>query len=285
VGVGVLFMGLVCIGGAIALSNSGFLSGGREPTQPEVSQVEASSQLEMVVSAIDETPTITAVPEATSTPLPSATHTPTEIASPSPTRHITPTPESYFPLPDCAASQLRVGDSAFVAYEGTRNRLRTSSDLGSSTNFIDDEAQPGEVLHIIGGPECYHENYVVWEVETTRREQGWTPEGNGTVFWLLPLTTRQLCKDALPSRLAVGMRAMVNEKPDKSNFLRPEPSRSSAFTSRIPPGEWMVVLDGPQCGDKGTWWFVEAEKSGAMGWTMESGIDEGSNIYFLSPKP
>ena len=173
---------------------------------------------------------------------------------------------------------MRLGDSAFVSYTGGKNRIRSEPDT-SKDNGIG-EIQPGEVVLIVDGPVCNF-GWALWKVETTAGEQGWTPESNGTDFWLLPLGTRQLCEGALPSRLVVGKKAKVNEEPPKANLLRPEPSRFADHIGRIPIGEWMLVIDGPQCGENTAWWKVEAIATGITGWTMES----EPGIYYLSPEP
>jgi hypothetical protein len=38
---------------------------------------------------------------------------------------------------------------------------------------------------IIDGPYCY-ENWIVWQVDTDGGLQGFTPEGNGDEYWLIP---------------------------------------------------------------------------------------------------
>lgn len=235
----------------------------------------------------------TATITLTRTPVPTPSQTPliiptmeleshqevTSTTSPTEEVYITPTPKIYYPISGCAPSHLRLGDSAFIGYDGTKNSLRSEPDTHPSDNIIA-EAQPGEVLLIIGGPECNH-GWVLWEVETTRGEQGWTPEGNGTDFWLLPLTTRQLCEGALPSRLVVGDRAKVKEEPALPNRLRVGPSTLEEVVERIPPGEWMLVLEGPHCGQNANWWKVESISTGIVGWTMEG----NKQIYYLAPEP
>jgi hypothetical protein len=192
--------------------------------------------------------------------------------------YITPTPKLYTPLSNCADSHLHLGDSAFVSYDGGKNRLRSAPDT-SKDNTVG-EIQPGEVVLIVDGPVCNF-GWVLWKVETTAQKTGWTPEGNGTEFWLLPLTTREVCEGALPTRLVEGKKAKVNEEPPDANLLREGPSRFDEVIDRIKPGHWMMVLEGPVCGEKANWWKVENLDTGKVGWTMEGNLD----TYYLSPEP
>lgn len=192
--------------------------------------------------------------------------------------YFTPTPVRYFPLTDCPASQLRPGDSAFVDYNGGVNALRMTFDTHPSDNIIG-EIQPGEVVEILDGPVCNY-GWVIWKVRTTRYEIGWTPETNGKDYWILPLATRQFCSNALASRLIIGGIAFVMEESNLPNRVRSGPNTSATIIDRIQPGEKMLVLDGPKCGEGGNWWFVQSLRTGITGWTME-----GTTKYYLAPIP
>jgi serine/threonine protein kinase len=193
-------------------------------------------------------------------------------------RYITPTPVLYKPLSNCASSHIHVGDSAFVNYETGKNKIRSEPDA-SKDNGVG-EIQPGEVVLIIDGPVCNY-GWTLWEVMTTGQETGWTPETDGEEFWLLPLTTREICDGALPTRLVVDKKAKVNEEPAESNLIRKGPSRFDDVIGKIKPGNWMMVLEGPVCGEKTNWWKVECLTTGVIGWTMEGDLE----IYYLSPEP
>jgi len=52
-------------------------------------------------------------------PTPTPTNTKSEPTK-TPSKYLTPTPKAYYPLPNCAASQLHVGDSAYISYEGKK---------------------------------------------------------------------------------------------------------------------------------------------------------------------
>lgn len=196
-----------------------------------------------------------------------------------PTSFITPTPERYFPIANCAASQLHLGDSAFVDYDGGRNSLRDTPDTHPSDNIVG-YIYPGEVVEIIDGPVCNY-GWVLWKVLTTRYEEAWTPETDGKAFWIVPLTTRQLCPDTLPSRLVIRGEAFVMEEYDIANFIRQSHSLSAEIITRIQPGGQMMILEGPVCNDASNWWKILGVNTNISGWTREN--DAGR--YFLAPIP
>jgi hypothetical protein len=123
----------------------------------------------------------------TATPAPvTATLAPTNTPQPT----LTPTfdPGSapiYYPLPDCSASRLYIGDKAFVSLEGGPNAIRLSPDVVADDNVIT-YADPGSILTIVAGPYC-DLGYIIWLVETRDQVRGFTPEGNGNEYWLFPL--------------------------------------------------------------------------------------------------
>jgi hypothetical protein len=122
---------------------------------------------------------ITSTPQPTSTPIPTSTPEKT----PTPTYDPLSAP-IYYPLEGCAASRLYVGDQAMVSLVGGANAIRQSSDM--HTGIIDYYAQPGEILKIVGGPECSY-GWIVWLVETPSGFRGFTPEGDGNTYWLFPV--------------------------------------------------------------------------------------------------
>lgn len=142
---------------------------------------------------------------------PTPTNQPTLILTQVVTQIITPTPEPvqptapptisteptltptydpysvpiYYPLPECVASRLHIGDTAMVSYEGGANGIRYSADMQLSDNIVH-YAQPGDRLIIRDGPYCSY-GWLVWFVETLDGFLGYTPEGNGVSYWLLPV--------------------------------------------------------------------------------------------------
>jgi len=90
---------------------------------------------------------------ATATTAPSATPAPT--STPVPTLTSTPTYDPfsapiYYPLEDCVASRLHVGDIAMVSLTAKPNGIRYGQDLFQDT--IAEYADPGALLDIVGAP-------------------------------------------------------------------------------------------------------------------------------------
>ena len=132
-------------------------------------------------------PIITQVVTQVITPTPQPTSTPVPTATPAITLTPTYNPLSapiYYPLEDCAASRLHNGDDAMVSLVGGANGIRSGLDLHS--DIVEYNAQPGEILKIVGGPYCSY-GWIVWLVETQSGYIGFTPEGNGNEYWLFPV--------------------------------------------------------------------------------------------------
>ena len=130
---------------------------------------------QVVTEMIPPTPipvTPTAEPSATQLP-PTLTPTWDPLSAP-----------IYYPLADCVASRLHVGDKAMVSFVGGPNGIRYGRDLAEST--VDAYAQPGDILLVQGGPWCSR-GWIVWLVKTADGFEGYTPEGDGNTYWLLPV--------------------------------------------------------------------------------------------------
>lgn len=229
-------------------------------------------------------PTSTSIPLVSSTPSPADTSIPVVVQQPSPTRtpNNTPTPQIYSPLSRCAASRLHVGDSAYVNYETGRIGMR-SEPVATIGDKLVRKLEEGEILHIIDGPKC-DLGWVFWKVRTVYSETGWIPEGDGIEFWVVPITTYDVCSGAKPTRLRVGDRAFVEPEPEDFNRIYPEPAiDSTKLLYRMEPGSYMEVLEGPSCGSgkTGVWWYVRSEDSDIEGWTRES--DYSKSYYFIAP--
>ncbi len=89
----------------------------------------------------------------------------------------------YYPIPDCVASRLHIGDKAMVSFVGGANGIRYGRDLAEET--VIGYAQPGAILEITNGPWCSR-GWLVWMVKTADGLTGYTPEGDGNSYWLLP---------------------------------------------------------------------------------------------------
>lgn len=221
-------------------------------------------------------------PTNTNRPIPTTAPTPVQARTPTNKPNQTPVPTKYYPLGDCAASQLSVGDSAFVNFATGSITIRNEP-VARIGNSAIRKLSVGEVLHVIGGPVC-DMGWVFWEVRTVNSEKGWLPEGDSSEFWILPIHTRDVCSGAKPTRLVIGGRAFVEPMPVDHNRIYPEPIiDASKLLYRMRPGSYMKVLDGPSCGNgqSGVWWYVESEDSGIRGWTRES--DYVKDYYFIAP--
>jgi len=114
---------------------------------------------------------------------PQPTRRPTATDRPVATRRPLATREIYSPLSQCAGSRLKVGDRVMVSFDGGHNALRSEPDTHPSNN-IDGYAEPGEFLEVVDGPACSF-GWVMWYVHLEDTSLwGWTPETDGSEFWL-----------------------------------------------------------------------------------------------------
>ena len=179
----------------------------------------------------------------------------------------------YSPLPDCARSRLRQGDWAFVSFGGGHNDIRSTPDTHPSDNVVG-EAQEGELLLVLDGPECNF-GWILWEVQTAGGFRGWTPESDGNEFWLDPFPSWNPCTSAPPSDLVVGELALVAPFPPDANKVRQQPGSGGSQIGTIQPGERVEIMQGPACEDNIVWWWIRSQQTGLEGWTAEgrSGTD------------
>ncbi len=200
---------------------------------------------------------------------------------------ITPTPQEYYPLKNCASSQLHVGDTAFISWDTTPNALRTTPDTHPSNNFVDDgRVPPGGILEILDGPVCNY-GWVLWYVRTTWDVEGWTPETDGKEYWMLPIATRHICKDSKPTRLIAGKKAFVEEEPNDPvevyRVMEATINDPSSILYRIPIKEVVDLLEGPFCDGKGANWWLIRTKTNIEGYIREN--DKYKDYYFMAPVP
>ena len=79
------------------------------------------------------------------------------------------------------------------------------------------------------------------------------------------------CPGASQQRIRVGDRAQVCTAYDRL-ALRSQPQDNGSEITRLEPGEYINIVDGPACIDGCTWWKVQTD-SGAVGWVAEGGDD------------
>ncbi len=185
-----------------------------------------------------------------------------------------PPPPPACPLP----SRLYAGGLGRVT-RGVPNNMRS----GPSTAYARVGIIPGgAVFSIIQGPQCDSYGRWWWQVNYNG-VLGWTAEGSRSFYWTEPVsgqpTPSPIC--TLPTRLYVGGYGRVT--PGDPNVLRDAPgTASTGANSRvigsIPALEVFYVMNGPQCGSDGRWWWF-VNYNGLQGWTAEG---EG-NIYWVDP--
>lgn len=86
---------------------------------------------------------------------------------------------SYCPTP----AQLRPGDYAHVS-DGPPNRVRTAAGLGGR---VIGQVQAGELASVLEGPLCV-DGYNWYRIDHARLT-GWTAEGGGGEYWMLPASS------------------------------------------------------------------------------------------------
>ena len=171
-----------------------------------------------------------------------------------------------------AESRLAVGMKAVVT-PGDPNALW--SDWKSPMRRVG-EMEAGTTMEILGGPECRN-GTVWWRVRSDEDDVvGWTGEGRDEDYWLEPVQTAS-CADAIPSRLAVGMKAVVT--PGDPNALWSDWKSPMRRVGEMEAGTTMEILGGPECRNRTVWWRVRSDEDEVVGWTGE-GRDED---YWLEP--
>jgi hypothetical protein len=185
-----------------------------------------------------------------------------------------PTPTVCGPTP-----RLQVGVAGRVI-PGPANVIRTQPRRGSDSVILG-EIPGGGVFAVLAGPQCDAEGRYWWQVNYNGLI-GWTPEGQGSTYWLEPYPgdgpppTPIGCSPA--PRLQVNTSAYVI--PGPSNVIRSAPGTAgnSTVIGQIPGGAFFFITGGPQCGNDGRyWWSINYQ--GINGWTAEG---EGAN-YWVSP--
>jgi hypothetical protein len=120
---------------------------------------------------------------------PSSAPKPPEADNAGPTA---PTPPISTPTPiipwkacqDSYPSNIRPFDHATVSLKPPLpNNVRVEPDAASKFLFA---IQPGDEVDVIGGPGCSG-GWVWWQIKTASGKTGWTAEGDGKDYWLVPV--------------------------------------------------------------------------------------------------
>ena len=93
--------------------------------------------------------------------------------------------------PGLLPPRLQIGKYAFVSTNPPlSNRLRSGP---STSENVNDMLTPGTVMQVLDGPKC-SDGLTFWHVKGVQRIfDGWTAEGDGSSYWLLPCDTPDLC--------------------------------------------------------------------------------------------
>lgn len=128
----------------------------------------------------------TVTPAPPTTPVPNKpTEAPAAVAASRPIGYDPFSQPIYYPIKGCqVASRLHVGERVFVANGIGTIGLHMSKDIGGAPIFR--HLEPGEVLDVIDGPYCQRLS-LVWEVVDITGQKGFVPEGDGELYWLLPM--------------------------------------------------------------------------------------------------
>jgi hypothetical protein len=179
---------------ATAVAHADLISPTRMQESPDVSVATRTAQA-LVVAL---TKTAESIPTWTDTPPPKIISTPSWTLSPTPPPlpswtaipSFTPTAVSnpqatWFPCSGSYPSRLHVGDRAYISYDPPLpNRVRSQPNTSSEIlGYLD----VGEKMKILEGPVCFG-GWVWWRVSSLDKSlTGWTAEGDGTGYWLVPL--------------------------------------------------------------------------------------------------
>jgi len=146
-------------------------------TDPAAQNVQPIVVITNVVTQIVATPTVTPVPPPEEKTIP--------VVNPVSSGGWDPfSLPIYYPLQGCSASRLHPGDVAFVGNGAGVIGIHYSSDIGYAPIFR--HLNAGEVIDIVDGPWCEN-GTLVWKVATADKYLGFTPEGDGSTYWLLPM--------------------------------------------------------------------------------------------------
>ena len=113
-----------------------------------------------------------------------ATLAPSQATIPAPAvLAATATLATWSACPGTYPSQVRVGNRSMVSLNPPlSNNVRDQPLKTAKFAFA---IQPGEIVDIIDGPGCSG-NWVWWQIRTANGRTGWTAEGDGTDYWLIP---------------------------------------------------------------------------------------------------
>lgn len=197
-----------------------------------------------------------------------------------------PSQDQYTSQETCKSSYLKIGDCVYKSYGDGRLRIRTSPNIQSNENIIQN-LEEGTRMTILSGPRC-SSGFLFWKVQTENGVVGYAAEGNGNKRWLIltdavnctnvttgPVTLAtsagQYCplRDCACSYLSVGDYVTVSNSGPNSIRSDPDLHPSDNIIYRAPVGSGMQIIDGPMCSYGWLVWKVRTD-DGIVGYTPES---------------
>lgn len=173
-------------------------------------------------------------------------------------------------------SRLQKEKLAFVLHDPPLpNRVRDQPSTQNS--IVLGWLPPGVAMTITDGPVTAN-GLLWWKVQAElARLSGWTPEHDGTSFFLGPIEDRALCTHAVRARLQLGDRALVTAP--LSIHVRRTPSFEGAITDLVATGTEVTIVGGPLCTNQIVWWNITADSLPQPRWIAEGQAGQ----HFLLP--
>ncbi len=163
-------------------------------------------------------------------------------------------------------TRLTTGQQGRVL-RGLPNALRSQPSTGGSSVVLA-WMPAGSLFSVLPDSECI--NGLGWRKVSYYGTVGWTPESQGSTYWvepygviIYPPTPQQTC---LPTpNLLSGYTGMV--RTGLPNRLRSQPSQNSSILATMAAIDTFIVIQGPVCAQGINWWQVNYR--GVIGWTAE----------------
>lgn len=162
-----------------------------------------------------------------------------------------------YPCSGSPATRLSAGSTGRVT-PGLPNSLRAQPYGGATLAQI----PAGASFLVLYGPQCG--GGLTWWQVNYNGVIGWTAEGQGSTYWLEPVSAPS-CGGAPAPRLTIGGQGRVT--PGLPNNIRAQTSTTSTRLGQIPGGAVFSILAGPVCSGNINWWQVNY--NGVIGWTGE----------------
>lgn len=100
------------------------------------------------------------------------------------------------------------------------------------------------------------------------------------VFDPTPTDEPSSCPGAPTQRVDVGKRGYVCTKNDRL-IVRDGPGKQNSEITRIEPGTYFRIIEGPVCANNWSWWSIKTD-AGIKGWVAEGG--DNIDPYFICPQ-